>query len=101
MSARTEIPLRTYEFTLIAVGLEELSDEQVEAIGAAGCLDCLCGSSEGKVDFIFGREARSLEAAIGSAILDLKKAGVAAWLESIEEPEPVSTGEIGDARAAM
>jgi hypothetical protein len=90
-----------YEFTLVAVGLEELSDEQVEAIGEAGCLDCLCGSSEGKVDFIFGREAASLEAAVGSAVLDLKKAGISAWLESIEEPEQVSTSETGDARAAM
>lgn len=80
--------------------MTHLDDVPLGAVLKAGCDDSLVGSSNGRVHFIFGREANSLEAAVGSAVLDLKKAGISAWLESVESPEQSQTSEAGDARAA-
>ena len=78
-----------YEFTLAANGLASTDEAPLEAIYAY-CPDCLVSSSEGRVRFDFAREGRSLAEAVGGAILDLKKAGVIAWLESVESSEEVA-----------
>jgi hypothetical protein len=78
-----------YVFTLIAHGLESAEQVDGEAVYKT-CRDCAFGSRDGRVDFIFHREAASLNEAIGSAIVDLKNCGVAAWLESVESPEEVA-----------
>ena len=92
---------RSFVFTLIAHGLSDWDEVDANAVFAAGCDDCSPGSRDGRVDFIFDRDAASLEAAIGSAVLDLKKAGISAWLESVESPEQDQASEADDARAAM
>jgi hypothetical protein len=78
-----------YEFTLAANGLTSTEEAPLGAIYAT-CPDCLVHSSEGRVRFEFAREGRSLAEAVGGAILDLRKAGVIAWLEAVESPEEVA-----------
>ncbi len=77
-----------FSFTLVVAGLSSAL-EAPEDIVIKGCDDCTVSSCDGRVRLEFDREAASLDAAIGSAILDLKKAGVSAWLESVESPADV------------
>ena len=79
-------PHSAFHFTLIAAGRETVHDIP-EDIVTKGLDDCTVASSEGRVELIFHREATTLNEAIGSAIVDLKKAGISAWLESVESPE--------------
>lgn len=50
-------------------------DELVERLGAAGCTDALVGTGQpGRIALEFAREAKSAEAAVMSALLDVKQA---------------------------
>jgi hypothetical protein len=83
-------PAKTvYVFTLVALGIENADQVDAEKV-YGGCRDCTFGSRDGKVWFIFDRESSTLNEAIGSAVVDLKKAGVTAWLESVESPEQIA-----------
>ncbi|HEV7281215.1 MAG TPA: hypothetical protein VGN57_13510 [Pirellulaceae bacterium] len=77
-----------FSFTLVAAGLSD-ARQVPESIVETGCDDCTVSSCEGRVRLEFDREATSLVEAVGSAIIDLKKAGVSAWLESVETPAGV------------
>jgi hypothetical protein len=67
-----------FRFSLI-VAASPASDEQIldasDALGEAGCTDAsIRGHSEG-MELLFARTARSLQAAISSAITDVESAG--------------------------
>ncbi len=64
-----------YEFTLVLKGSPELTEEIANELFAAGCDDGTPGTSNGEFSIDFHREARTLEEAIGSAILNVKSAG--------------------------
>ena len=64
-----------YEFTLILKGSYELTEEIADELFQAGCDDGTPGSSDGVFSIDFHREANTLEAAINSAIGNLKSAG--------------------------
>jgi hypothetical protein len=64
-----------YEFTLILKGVPELSEEIADALYEAGCDDGTPGTCNGVFSIDFHRNASSLEAAIQSAIANVKSAG--------------------------
>jgi len=64
-----------YDFTLILTESLELTDDLANALFAAGCDDGTPGICHGVFSIDFHREAVSLEAAIRSAIVDVKTAG--------------------------
>lgn len=66
--------MRQYDFT-VYLDLPELTDEAAEKLFEAGCDDGSPASSEGYCWVTFHRDARSLGAAIRSAVSDVKKAG--------------------------
>jgi hypothetical protein len=67
--------MSTYEFTLILQGSPELTEEVADRLFDAGCDDGSPGTCDGVFSIDFHREGRNLEAAIGSAIADVKTAG--------------------------
>jgi len=64
--------VKTYEFTLI---LPEVDDQTADAIYGK-CRDASLGKSNGASYVAFDRKAESLEAAIESAVADLRSIGV-------------------------
>ncbi|MFT5370215.1 MAG: hypothetical protein ACI8V2_005197 [Candidatus Latescibacterota bacterium] len=64
-----------YEFTLIVKGQFELTEEIADELFEAGCGDGTPGVCNGVFSIDFHREGNSLEAAIHSAIANVKSAG--------------------------
>ncbi len=64
-----------YEFALILKGQFELTEEIADELFEAGCNDGTSGICKGVFSIDFHREGDSLEAAICSAITDVKSAG--------------------------
>jgi len=69
--------VKTYEFDVILQGISEFTDDQTEALFESGCDDGTPVSCNGVAWVHFDREALSLEAAIHSAILQIRAAGLA------------------------
>jgi hypothetical protein len=67
--------MRTHEFSVILSGVSEVTEEAADALFEAGCDDGTFVSRDGVAYVAFSREADSLEAAIKSAIRDVRKAG--------------------------
>ena len=65
----------TYTFTVILAGVSEVTEAMADALFEAGCDDATPASSGGVVRLDFDREAESLGEALGSAVVDLEKAG--------------------------
>jgi hypothetical protein len=84
--------MKTYEFTIIASGLDPQSDEFETRFFEAGCDDATVSFQKGHIIVDFAREAESLEAAIASAIDCVKNAG--ACVERVEPDPLVSLSEI-------
>lgn len=68
--------MTTYEFDIVISGVEEISDDQADALFAAGCDDATPASSNGAAWIHFDREASSLESAIRSAVVQVRTAGL-------------------------
>lgn len=64
-----------YEFTLVLKDDLELTEEIADKLYAAGCDDGTPGTCNGIFSIDFHREADTLEAAIRSAIANVKSAG--------------------------
>ena len=67
--------MKKYEFSLILKGSLELTEEIADQLFEAGCDDGTPGTCNGVFSIDFHREADSLEAAINSAIQNVKTAG--------------------------
>lgn len=67
--------MKKYEFRLILKGPLELTEEIADELFEAGCDDGTPGICNGVFSIDFHREADSLEAAIHSAIQNVKAAG--------------------------
>ena len=67
--------MNKYEFSLILKGSPELTEENADELFAAGCDDGTPGTCNGVFSINFHREAETLEAAINSAIKNVKSAG--------------------------
>jgi len=87
--------MREYSFALI-VAASPKSDAEIlnltDALGEAGCTDAsIRGHAEG-IEMLFDREARSLQAAITSAIGEVERAGFRVIrLEMEREAIPLET----------
>lgn len=66
--------MNAYEFSLILKGTPELTEELANALFEAGCDDGSPGTCNGIFSIDFHREANSLEAAINSAIKNVRAA---------------------------
>jgi hypothetical protein len=64
-----------YEFSLILTGTHELTEEIADQLFEAGCDDGSPGTCDGVFSIDFHRVASTLEAAINSAIANVKSAG--------------------------
>jgi hypothetical protein len=67
--------MTTYEFDVILKDVGEVTDEQADALFAAGCDDGTPASCSGVTWVHFDREAPSLEEAIRSAVTQVRAAG--------------------------
>ncbi len=67
--------MKAYEFDVVLKDLSEVTDEQADALYAAGCDDGTPASCGGTAWIHFDREAPSLEEAIRSAIAQVQAAG--------------------------
>jgi hypothetical protein len=67
--------MKTYEFDVVLKGAIEVTDDQADALFAAGCDDGTPASCNGLAWVHFDREAPSLEAAIQSAVAQVQSAG--------------------------
>jgi len=79
--------MTTWEFTAVLSGVDEITDELVDALYGAGCDDATIGSSCGIATVSFAREASSLQEAIRSAIADVQKGGGVVDRVQIEHAE--------------
>lgn len=93
----------TFEFAIIASGLDPEADDFFDRFYAAGCDDATIAFQKGHIIADFAREAATLEDAIASAIRDVAKAG--AKVERVEPDPLVSLSDMaaraGLTRAAM
>ena len=67
--------MKKYEFSLILKGSPELTEEIANELFEAGCDDGTPGTCNSVFSIDFHREADSLEAAINSAIENVRAAG--------------------------
>jgi hypothetical protein len=90
--------MKTYEFAIIASGLDPAAEDFETRFYDAGCDDATISFQKGVIIVDFAREAPSIDQAIVSAVRDVGKAGAA--VERIEPDPLVSLSDIAG-RAAM
>lgn len=78
--------METFEFTIIATGLDPQADDYETRFYDSGCDDALVSFQKGHTLVDFAREAECLEDAISSAVEHVRKAG--AKVERVE-PDPL------------
>jgi hypothetical protein len=95
--------MRTFEFTIIASGLDPEADDFEARFYSAGCDDAGVGFQNGHILLDFARESESLTAAIVSAVENASAAG--AIVERVEPDPFVSLIDMADrsgmSRASM
>jgi hypothetical protein len=84
--------VKTYEFDVVLKGTSEVTDEQADALFAAGCDDGTPASRGGRAWVHFDREAPSLEAAISSAVTQVRSAGLAVSKVELDANSAVCSG---------
>ncbi len=84
--------METYEFSIIASGIDPNAEDFENAFFETGCDDATIAHQRGVLVLDFAREARSFSHAIVSAIEDVRRAG--ATVERIEPDPLVSLSEI-------
>jgi len=67
--------MKTYEFNVVLKDTTEVTDDQADALFAAGCEDGTPASANGTAWVHFDRQASSLEEAIRSAVGQIQAAG--------------------------
>lgn len=78
--------METFEFTVIATGLDPHAEEFESRFYDSGCDDAAVAFQKGRILIDFAREAACLEEAIASSVEDVKAAG--AKVERVE-PDPL------------
>lgn len=67
--------MRTYEFCVIATGLDPEDDDLDRLFFDCGCDDATVSFQGGRIVIDFARQAESRPAAIMSALIDVRKTG--------------------------
>jgi hypothetical protein len=95
--------MKTYEFSVIASGLDPSAEDFESRFYDAGCDDATVSFQKGRIILDFAREADRIEGAIASAVEAVMAAG--AKIDRVEPDPLVSLSEIasrtGMSRAAM
>jgi predicted DNA-binding transcriptional regulator AlpA len=95
--------MKTFEFSIIASGLDPEAEDFADRFFNAGCDDATISFQKGHIIVDFAREANSVTEAIVSAVECVKAAGAA--VDRVEPDSLVSLAEIasrtGMSRAAM
>lgn len=84
--------MKTFEFRIIASGLDPEAEDFADRVFNAGCDDATLSFQKGHIILDFAREAETIEAAIASAIECVAAAG--AKVERIESDSLVSHADI-------
>jgi hypothetical protein len=84
--------MRTYELDVVLKDVSEITDEQADALFAAGCSDGTPASCDGLAWVHFDREAVSLEDAIRSAISQVQSTGLRVSKVELDANSAVSLG---------
>ena len=95
--------MKTYEFSIIASGMDPEADDFEARFYDGGCDDALVAFQKGHIIIDFAREAESVDQAISSAIENVRSVG--AVVDRVEPDPLVSLSEIstrvGVSRAAV
>lgn len=67
--------MKAFDVTVFASGLDPAAEDFEQRFYDAGCGDALVAFQSGRIVVDFTREAESLEAAIASAVADVRRAG--------------------------
>ena len=86
--------MQTYEFTIVASGLDPTAPDFEDRFFEANCDDATLAFVKGRIVLEFQREARNFSHALASAIQDVMRAG--ATIEHIEPDYLVSLSDIAD-----
>lgn len=86
--------MKTYEFSVIASGLDHNADDFEDRFYEAGCDDALVAFQKGHIIVDFAREANSIEEAIASAVENVRSTG--ASVDRVEPDPLVNLSEIAD-----
>ncbi len=86
--------MRTFEFSIIASGLDPHADDFEDRFYNAGCDDALVAFQKGHIIVDFSRESETIEEAIASAVDNVRAAG--ADVDRIEPDPLVNLSEIAD-----
>jgi len=85
--------MQTFNFLVVATGLDPEADDFEDRFFEAGCDDATLSFQKGLILVAFDREADSLEEAVVSAVLEVLRAG--ATVRRVEPDELVSQADIG------
>ncbi|MDD1522631.1 MULTISPECIES: hypothetical protein [Bradyrhizobium] len=95
--------MKTFEFSIIASGLNPEAEDFADRFFKAGCDDATISFQKGHIIVDFAREAKSISQAIASAVTNVEAAG--ATVDRVEPDPLVSLADIaartGMTRAAM
>jgi hypothetical protein len=79
--------MKIYGFRVVFEEIDVMTEEIAEALFVAGCDDCSPFSGDGLAGAVFDREASTLEAAVASAVADIRKAGFEIARVEIDQPD--------------
>lgn len=85
---------REHDFTLVLMGVKDLTQKVVDALFEAGCDDATLCRRFGRMYLTFSRTAPTLKDAILSAIRDVRKAKIGANVLRIDEKNFVTQADI-------
>jgi predicted DNA-binding transcriptional regulator AlpA len=95
--------MKTFEFSIIASGLDPEAEDFADRFFEAGCDDATISFQKGHIILDFAREAASISNAISSAVKNVREAG--ASVDRVEPDPLVSLSDMaartGMSRAAM
>lgn len=86
--------MRTFEFSIIASGLDNTADDFEQRFYDAGCDGAGVGFQRGRIIIDFAREAASIDEAIASAVECVRKTG--ATVERVEPDYLVNLADIAE-----
>ena len=84
--------MKSYAFDVVLKDMPEVTDDQADALFAAGCDDGTPACCDGTAWIHFDREANSLEDAIRSAIAQVQAAGFTLSKVELDADAAVSLG---------
>ena len=85
--------MRTYEFDAFLDSVSAITDEQANALFAAGCDDGTPACCDGHAWVHFDRAAPSLEEAIRSAVAQIQSAGFIVSKVELDASASLSSGQ--------